>query len=191
MLLSVTRILLLTSPTLPGRRRTRLSWKKTSESVCVAWGAHVGGAPFVCVSLKFLMSPLISMCLCMYMFVFVYVPAGIAPSIKWSQVRVRYRLYELPPISHRVATSVVSVIILKSSVLLLEDLVGELEKQGLTFEGARAKVDRIFSDLAVLTAELFRVSEVRSIMFARGVISREDFRRLRLASVPPFRFRWR
>ena len=55
-----------------------------------------------------------------------------------------------------------SVVISKSSVLLLEDLVGELEKQGLTYEGARAKVDRIFSDLEVLTAELFRVSEVRS-----------------------------
>lgn len=93
-----------------------------------------------------------------------YVPAGIAPSTNWSQVRVRYRLYELPPIPHRVLTSVLSVVISKSSVLLLEDLVGELEKQGLTSEGARAKVDRIFSDLEVLTAELFRVSELRSMI---------------------------
>ena len=56
----------------------------------------------------------------------------------------------------------VNVVLEKYSVWVLEDLTGELEKQGSTPEEAREKVDSIFSKVEILTGELFRVSLARS-----------------------------
>lgn len=44
------------------------------------------------------------------------------------------------------------------SVWVLEDLVGELERQGRSPEDARSKVQGVMADMQVLTTELFRVS---------------------------------
>lgn len=44
------------------------------------------------------------------------------------------------------------------SVWLLGDLVGELQRQGLSAEDAVRRVEGIMADIRVLTAELFRVS---------------------------------
>lgn len=43
------------------------------------------------------------------------------------------------------------------SVWVLDDLVGELERQGRGPEDARSKVDKIMADMQTLTTELFRV----------------------------------
>lgn len=40
---------------------------------------------------------------------------------------------------------------------VLDDLVGELERQGRSPEDARSKVDKVMADMRTLTTELFRV----------------------------------
>lgn len=55
------------------------------------------------------------------------------------------------------------------SVWVLDDLVGELERQGRNPEDARAKVDGVMADMRSLTTDLFRV---RSLHRTESVASR-------------------